>query len=44
MEQSQTSVSEAGPDQRREATMLWRGLVALVLVLMLAYARQRWWL
>ncbi|WP_298889615.1 hypothetical protein [uncultured Serinicoccus sp.] len=30
-------------DARGERGVLWKGLLALVLVLVLAYLRQRWW-
>ncbi|WP_298751351.1 hypothetical protein [uncultured Serinicoccus sp.] len=30
-------------DVRSERGVLWKGLLALVLVLLLAYLRQRWW-
>lgn len=31
-------------DVRSEGRVLWKGVLAMALVLMLAYARQRWWL
>ncbi|WP_302849032.1 hypothetical protein [Serinicoccus kebangsaanensis] len=30
-------------DVRTERWVLWKGVLAMVLVLVVAYARQRWW-